>query len=1289
MAIIAVLVAALIGPLFIDWTAYRDVFERHAEQIVGRQVKILGDADAYLLPTPSITFTDMRIGDANNPLMIVSRFSARVELAPLLKGEVKVIDMTLERPDVRLAVDDKGQLSALGDDGKAPRPPGFDPAAVAFEQVEVVDGAVQISDARSAQVYRLSDVDLSVSARALVGPFRAEGAVTVGGARHRVKLASGTLRADGAIRVKAQINPTERPVEIRLDGLVSAKDLMPRYAGDFHIERLQPRTAEDGASDEAFDVAVPPGTPWRVAGKFEVADGALSVEDYELTYGSEDRRFNLTGGGRLEAGPEPRFQVEVKAQQIDLDRMLADPGKPAGTLHSGGAVATLGAFFESLSGLPRPPIGGRISVDLPGVVVAGGAIQQLRFDATPTTDGWYISELEGQLPGRTRIGLDGEIGLGEASHFEGDLRLSVEQPAALANWWRGGGSLAGARLDPLEVRGRLTIGRTGIALTGMRLKTELSLGTGSISWRPARTDTNAAFVLDLNADRFELAQLGAAARLALAGYGGNARGADDGVTDIDVRVRVGTLISNDVEASGVEAVVNFSGDTLRIDRMILADLAGARVVADGTIKKALTTPDGDIELALTADKLGGLANLIIDLYPDSDLARRLTAASGLLGPAIVQGRLSGRAVDDVSTVTLKVNGDVGGSELRVAGTFDGRVDKWRAAKTSFDATLAGPDSGRLLGQLGFEVLPLTDIPSGRITLKSTGTPGTGLEVTGSANIADTTLRVSGTAKFPQGDGLSYDLSGELQSDDLSPLALLTGRVLPVTAGAVPARLSAEIVGNGADARVNGIAGRVADIGIAGSGTADFGGEVPRLAGDLALDAVDLRFLTELAFGADSWAMQDLSGSSSNRWPTAPFGAPLLGFVSADVKVTASRFWLTDRSALEDASFRIDLTPNGMALDKVAGSMLGGTAEAALQVKRSDAGEAVLAATLKITDGDVEKIAWRVGGAPLATGRFDLATDVNATGRSIASMVSALTGGGTLTLRDGRISGINANAFARVVEAVDGGLALEDEAIKAAFAEAFFTGSVPFERIEAVLGIASGTVRARNVSFAAPPLKALGSASLDLSNSAFESDWTFGFRPPDDVVSAAEPQALLSFRGALADPTLAIDTSPLMSYLTLRAYEEEVDKVEALQAEILERQRLTRELRRQREERARREEEARQKAAEEEARRRRAAEEEARRQREERERRIREQFSRENRDRLQPRTLDDQVRDAIRDSRPTGGGLAPLPQGIEVAPPPGAGPQPDFPGAPQSFDARSPTPFSAPATGQPLQLLPGN
>ena len=52
---------ALVGPYFIDWTSYRADFEREASLILGRQVKVEGDATARLLPFPSVTFSDVRV----------------------------------------------------------------------------------------------------------------------------------------------------------------------------------------------------------------------------------------------------------------------------------------------------------------------------------------------------------------------------------------------------------------------------------------------------------------------------------------------------------------------------------------------------------------------------------------------------------------------------------------------------------------------------------------------------------------------------------------------------------------------------------------------------------------------------------------------------------------------------------------------------------------------------------------------------------------------------------------------------------------------------------------------------------------------------------------------------------------------------------------------------------------------------------------------------------------------------------------------------------------------------
>ena len=1286
--------AALIGPLFIDWTAYRVEFERQAEKLVGREVKILGDADAFLLPTPSVTFTDMRVGDADNPLMIVSRFSARIELAPLLKGEIRVIDMTFERPDLRLVVDTDGHLTTFGAPDRNGAVTPVDPADVQFEQVEVIDGSVRLSDARSAQVHQIKDIDATIAARALIGPFKADGTLTAGGGDHRFKLATGKLRPDGAIRVKLQVNPEATPVELLLDGKLSATDLKPRYDGTFQVSRLLPKPPDDTAEITRGDLRQRDGTPWRAEGKFDFTGSSLSVTEYELTYGPEDRRFSLTGTGNLSLAGEPRFDLAVNAKQIDLDRML-NGGTAATSRDAAGAVQQL---LSGLNSIPRPDIDGRIRAEIPGLVVAGGAVQNLAFEAITTTGGWYLSGLNARLPGRGQLQLSGDISLGRRAGFKGDMTLSVEQPAALASWWRGGGSLAGATLDPLEVQGHLTVGQTGVALTDARLRTDLSLGTGTLSWRPPRGPTNAAFVLDINADRFELAQLGAAARLALASYGTDS----DGITDVDVRIRVGTLLTDDVEASGVEMVVSFSGDTLRIDRMILADLAGARVVADGTIKHALTTPDGDLELAITADKLDGVTSLIIDLFPDSDLAQRLTTASGMLGPAILSATLSGRADGDKSDVKLDVSGDLAGSELKVLGTFSGRVDKWREAATDVTAALSGPDSARLLGQLGFDILPLSNIPAGRIAISAKGQPNDGLTVEGTIDVAGTAISLKGAATFLDAGDVLYGFETNAESADLATLALLTGRVLPIIAGSVPASLTATIDGNAAELRLEDLSGSVAGVALRGGGAVDLKADIPRFKGNLTLDEVDLRFLTELAFGADTWTSQ---AGGEAIWPSGPFGAPLLGFVSADVTVAAKRMWLTDKLSLDGTTFRLDVTPNGLALDDVAGRLMSGKAGAALQIKRSDEGEAVLSANVKVTDGDLTEIVWRDGDQPRATGRFDLAVDLNSTGRSIASMVSALAGGGTLTIKNGRIEGIDPDAFNTVTGAVDNELPLEEIPVRQAFEKRFFQGGLEFTSVETVLSVASGTVRARNMTLAADTVRALGSAALDLNNFSFESDWTIGAGTAAESVAGATPQVVLRFDGAVDDPAVAVDIAPFLSYLTLRAYEKEVDRVEALQAEIIERDRLTRELRRLREAKRRREAEIRRKKLAEEARNAQEAEEKARRNR------AREQQSEENETTRPPasnnrnrgnrtsnrprielptrpsatRTFEDQVRDLERRSGQASS-LAPLPRSIDIAPPPGARRSGSQPGQPSTIAPTQPGAGTS-ASGPPLQLRP--
>jgi uncharacterized protein involved in outer membrane biogenesis len=52
IAFIIALIAALVGPYFIDWSQFRPQFETEASRVIGTQVRVGGALDARLLPTP-------------------------------------------------------------------------------------------------------------------------------------------------------------------------------------------------------------------------------------------------------------------------------------------------------------------------------------------------------------------------------------------------------------------------------------------------------------------------------------------------------------------------------------------------------------------------------------------------------------------------------------------------------------------------------------------------------------------------------------------------------------------------------------------------------------------------------------------------------------------------------------------------------------------------------------------------------------------------------------------------------------------------------------------------------------------------------------------------------------------------------------------------------------------------------------------------------------------------------------------------------------------------------------
>ncbi|MEM9632175.1 MAG: AsmA-like C-terminal region-containing protein [Pseudomonadota bacterium] len=1149
ISVILVLVAALVGPFFIDWTVYRSTFETYAERALGHKVTVLGEADLRLLPAPSISFSDVRVGEAEDPLLVVSQFKIRIELPPLLKGEIRVIDMELDRPHLALSLDEEGRLdwlTARTSDGAIAK---LAPEDVAFENVRIRDGALSIVDARSGETHRIDNSNLAVSARTLEGPFKATGSLTIDDAPYNVSLATGRAQKDVGLRIKGELTPTDWPVNFGFDGMLNQSDAAPAFEGSFNIASV----ALDDSDEHS----------WAAQGMFAADIAEVAVPEFEFRYGPEDKRLSLTGSADLVYAGDKRFEIRAQSKQVDLDRLLG--GGPQAPVDLNAASNQL---ITALRSVPLPPVEGAVSLDVPAVVAGGGIVQNVRLDLETMLGGWRVARLAGRLPGRTLVATQGDLGLEPAMTYRGAISVSSDQPGSFLSWWQRKDT--GVKtIDPVSLEGRLTLVPEGAALDNMRLTLSGSEARGALAYRKPRSG-NAEFSLNLDADQLDLDQIEGLAALVQPQTGEGKQVADPTGLDVSVRVRAKQVVARGVDGKGLTLEAEYSNGGVRIDRLFAEDLAGARLDVSGQIENLYSAPEGALSGTLDARDLSGLVALTGGLFPESEITNRLEKAASSLIPAKFDAELKAAAVGDDTDMNLRLEGTAGGLQTKFGAALQGRVDAWHQAGIDLSVDLKGPDGGKLLQQLGFDVIPVDAVGGGQLTLTAKGIPEIGLSIEMNGAVGGSELLALGSLTLKKDSEPEYRMSVNASTKDLAPLALMAGRVLPVMTGTIPADLTLNLEGVGTAVAVSSASGTIGETSFDGRVEGDLtpapGERNRRFSGEISLNQSDLRGLSELVLGPDQWFS---AGDGSSIWPTATFGAPLLDGIDLTLQFNADRLLIDEATAILNPKAEVRLTPTLLRLDGLNGAFAGGRFSGSLSLRRSDA-EAAISGRFKLDNADLRQVAWRPKARAVAAGALDLFLEFEGAGRSISAIVTGLSGGGTFSMEKGDFRGLNPQAFPLVTRAVDAGLDLRDEKIREVFVSHMAAGNLPFERVDGTLTLVGGRLSARNVVVDSEKAEIFGSAEVNIGTYDLDADFSLKVDPGEDAVTGAEPQVGLLFEGPVEAPDRRVDITPFTAYLTLRAFEQEVERVEKLQAEILERDRLARELKRQKEAKVRRE-----------------------------------------------------------------------------------------------------------------------
>jgi hypothetical protein len=164
-----------------------------------------------LLPTPVLSFTNIRVGEADAPDVEMERFRAEVELAPLLKGEVRVIQMTVERPRFRV------DLAALAEPQSEGTPGGWriDAERISLARLEIIEGSADVADSRAGRSWRAENLRGVIEATSLHGPGRISADLVFDGTPITVQAGLGRINPDNTVATNVRLGSPDFPCRWR------------------------------------------------------------------------------------------------------------------------------------------------------------------------------------------------------------------------------------------------------------------------------------------------------------------------------------------------------------------------------------------------------------------------------------------------------------------------------------------------------------------------------------------------------------------------------------------------------------------------------------------------------------------------------------------------------------------------------------------------------------------------------------------------------------------------------------------------------------------------------------------------------------------------------------------------------------------------------------------------------------------------------------------------------------------------------------------------------------------
>jgi uncharacterized protein involved in outer membrane biogenesis len=1108
IAIILALLAALVGPYFVDWSAYRTVFETQAGRLIGAPVRVAGRIDVRLLPTPSLVLRQVEAGAQNEqPRLRARELSVELALGPVLRGKWQVAEARLAGLEVQLRFDANGRVEwPLA-------PEGFDPEQVSIGRLTIEDGRAVVESAASGSRLVIDNLRFEGEVRSLLGPIKGTGNFDLSQSPYQFELSAGRLDENASAKLHLAVDPLGQPLTIETDGALNFSGDAPEFIGTLNLAR--PAGVVDASGRGVAFV------PWRASGQIKASPASALIQQGEFQYGPDEGALKLSATANIVFGKSPRFDAVVSGGRLNLDGVIDLP-EQARRLP---AVA-LGTLLAHLITPFKLTIPGQIGIAIDAVSLTGSSIEQLRGDLSSNAAGWDLQTFEFRAPGMTRVRASGRLGSASGSlTFKGAATVEAINPKAMVAWLEAQPENALGPLSSFGASGDVTLAPDHIAIEHLKAEFDRRTVEGRLDYTPASDRHPARLVADLQAASIDVDQLAALASAALASTN------SDLPAEVALTADVGEAMIAGVNAKNAHLKLALDANGLVFDRLSIADLGGAAIEASGRMSAPWSAPRGTLSLDLNARALDSTLALLSKFAPR--LAEGIRPLAARLSPikAHAVWALSGTDASAAATASkFDLSGFAGPVRVQLAASSAG--DPWNTA--ALDVTLNGQlsadDGTELDALLGLDRFASADKTSATLTLAAHGPIAGELETSAWLSAGGLSARLMGTTRLMGTDALSARLKVAATAADVGPALRNAGLTAPSKS---PVTLTTSMVASPAGIRLDDLVASVSGRSLTGRLDITLPPTL-QIKGRLDVDDIDVFTLVGIAIGFPP----QVPGLGS----VEPFTPGLFGKLDSRVEFNAARAILTPTLVARNAHGVLRIDGHEVALENFAGSLAGGSLNSDFAFRQTPDG---LNAKGRLALASVEASAFLPADErPAIDGRLSLDVDLQGAGRSPVTLVGSLSGVGTLTLEQSRFLRLDPQSFDATVRAVDQGLAIETKKVGEFVAPALEAGALSVPHLNASLTIASGQARLINVVAHGEGADVGITGHLDLSDWKVDAQLTLT-GPTTGAIP--RPDIFVALHGPVADVRRTLDVSAFANWLLLRSLDREASRVEAPEA----------------------------------------------------------------------------------------------------------------------------------------------